>query len=559
MKNYTIILLTLLLVFSGCSDSWLEEEAPHLITTETLYTTWEGFEYGLNGLYGLTRQEREGSEGTTLPYTSNPNSWRADLMMNGTDDMCTNTPDRFSLVTAYWGERHNPSNFQITSNFVWHYTVINAANTIINKAEDEDINWTGGSNTPEENKNRVIGEAKALRALAYRHLVYGWGDVPINLDESKGSMIRTDWERRPVSEVKRQIITDLQFAEKYVATEPPVPGKISKGAVQHYLAETYLSIGKPDSALIWANKVIDNPAYKLVTSRYGVKAKEPGVAFMDMFYDENTNRADGNTEALWVWQWAYGPSGSGQYISRRWHISSYNLIIVNGVNPLKLTYERGGRGVSRIGLTKWLIDSYEPQDDRGTNFAIRKYFILKDAAGNAPVAADVLPPGYKYGDTIWMHWDKPITLESNDRKDWPYSRKYEGTRVENASSGNQPNDMVYLRLADTYLLKAEAHHLLNQNDQAANTINVIRRRSNASEISAPDITMDFILDERARELVFEEHRRYTLARTGKLYERVKLYDKIGGVNFSERDTLYPIPQSVIDANLTATMTQNPGF
>ena len=73
----------------------------------------------------------------------------------------------------------------------------------------------------------------------------------------------------------------------------------------------YLAVNKPDSALYWANQVIENPAYKLITSRYGVKKDQPGVVFMDMFQDGNSNREEGNTEALWVWQWAYGISGGG--------------------------------------------------------------------------------------------------------------------------------------------------------------------------------------------------------------------------------------------------------
>ncbi len=100
---------------------------------------------------------------------------------------------------------------------------------------------------------------------------------------------------------------------------------------------------------------------------------------------------------------------------------------------------------------------------------------------------------------------------------------------------------------------------MGRNDNAAETLNVIRRRSNASEITAADVDIDFILDERSRELVAEEHRRYTLIRTGKLIERAKLYNFNGGQFITERDQLYPIPQEVIDANLTGDMPQNPGF
>ncbi|KKK97515.1 hypothetical protein LCGC14_2651990, partial [marine sediment metagenome] len=93
----------------------------------------------------------------------------------------------------------------------------------------------------------------------------------------------------------------------------------------------------------------------------------------------------------------------------------------------------------------------------------------------------------------------------------------------------------------------------------AETINIIRRRANASEVSASDINIDFILDERGRELLLEEHRRNTLVRLGKWLERVQAHDYNGGQNATERDALFPIPQVVIDANLTSVMSQNPGY
>jgi len=560
--SYKITVLLVMMIMAGCSEEWLEEKPPHLIATATLYTSLAGMETGLNGLYGLYRQEREGSEGNggVSPYTSNPNALRVELAMNGTDNMCTNVPDRFSLVAANWGERNSPGNTQITSNFIWLYTTINAANAIINQAQiNDDIDWTGGQGTPEESKNRVIAEATAIRALAYRHLTYGWGDVPFTIVESVGSAIKTDWERTPVDQVRKQIISDLLFAQMHIPVEPVVRGKISKGAVQHYLAEMYLAVNKADSAFYWADQVINTPAYKLITERYGVKKSQQGVPFMDMFLDGNSNREEGNTEALWVWQNEYGIAGAGYNIMRRWHISEYAKIKIGNVVPLQFTIERGGRGVSRLSLTKWAIDLYEPTDDRASNFAIRKYFILNDADGNAPFKADNLPIGYKYGDTIKMNSSQPLTPLYNSKVDWPYSRKFEGTDPINPQSSYSFNDQVYLRLADTYLIKAEAQFKLNQPAEAANTINILRRRAHASEVSAGQITLDFILDERSRELIYEEHRRYTLLRTGKLLERTRLHNFHGGELIGERDVLYPIPQIVIDANLTKKMSQNPGW
>src|SRR5690606_33413531 len=209
---------------------------------------------------------------------------------------------------------------------------------------------------------------------------------------------------------------------------------------------------------------------------------------------------------------------------------------------------------------KWAIDLYESQDDRGSNYAIRKYYILRTAAENAPAPADNLPPGYNYGDTLKLSWENDLTGLTNVRIfNYPNIRKYDTYTPDVNELRGSYNDQTYLRLAETYLLKAEAQFKLGNSSGAAETINVVRRRANASEITGADVSIDFILDERSRELLCEEHRRYTLLRTGKWLERVKLHNHNGGQVARMTDTLFPIPQSVIDANLTQEMPQNPGF
>ncbi len=555
-----IILGVFLLITFSCSKDFLEEDPPHLISTETLYTSMAGFEAGLNGVYNLVRMEREGGNGC-----------RMEIFMNGTDNLTPNSDSKdlgnWGEIPRFWGDRLNAQDVAVRNHFRWLYSVVNAANTIINQAQTrEDVNWNGSGGSIEENKNRILGEARALRAWAYRHLSGSWGDVPLNLEESKGSTIRTDWVRTPVAEVRRQILSDLLFAEKHIPVEPTMSGSITKGAVQHYISEMYFYFNKPDSALYWADKVINTPNYKLITERYGVRKNQPGVAVQDMWYEGNENRDQGNTEALWVFQFQKDALGGGSSSGgwRRIHCSRYADMVVNGVRPLRNTYERGGRGATRMSLTNWAISIYEPQDDRASQYAMRKYFILNDATANAPYAADRLPSGYHYGDTIWCDWGpvgvNEITSANRINVKRPFMRKAEGCDPDNVDSdGGQYNDQPYLRLAETYLLKAEAEYRLGKLDEAAETINIIRRRSHATEITAADVDIDFILDERSRELVVEEHRRYTLIRCGKLIERAKLYNFNGGQFITERDQLYPIPQEVIDANLTGEMPQNPGY
>jgi len=549
-KLFNIITVILLVVFLfGCEIN-LDEKPPHLITTESLYSNLAGFETGLNGAYSRIRKEFDA-----------PIDFNRNMFTCGTDNLTGNWTQGLSTTFASWDDLSNPQNIYYDQVFAWLYNLINATNTIINQADSRtDVDWVGGSLTPEGNKNRVIAEAKAVRAWAYRNLTYCWGDVPLNLKESLGSTIKTDWERTPVAEVRRQIISDLLFAEKYVPVEPVIQGRLTKGAVQHYLAEMYLVLNKPDSALYWTDKVISTPQYKLITGRYGVKKNQPGVPFMDMFCNGNRNREEGNTEALWVWQFEFETIGGGSDPSTRAnHQGRFMDIKIGSVVPLQITFERGGRGKAYTAPTKWAIEIYEPQDDRGSNYAMRKWFILKDAAGNAPYPADKLPVNYHYGDTIKLNWSVDLTKATWQRADWPYSRKVEGTNPDNVTQSPNFDDYIALRLADTYLLKAEAQFKLGRPDDAAATINIIRARSKASPVTGAKINIDYILDERSRELFLEEDRRFTLLRTGKWFERTKAFNHFGGEKIALRDTLFPIPQSVIDANLTKLMPQNPGW
>ena len=73
------------------------------------------------------------------------------------------------------------------------------------------------------------------------------------------------------------------------------------------------------------------------------------------------------------------------------------------------------------------------------------------------------------------------------------------------------------------------------------------------------VTIDYILDERARELSLEEDRRITLSRTGKLVERVRLYNDHNGPQIQEFHAVWPLPVSEIDANINADLDQNPGY
>jgi hypothetical protein len=535
------LILTIVLIF-GCSKDKLNESSPGILLADNLYKDKAGFDAGLNGLYDEARRSRSGST-----YGGSTNLMLEPAFI-GVDNAYGNYEDTYEKVFNSWGANNNASVIHYRYVWSWLYETINAANTIINRAGQP-------NSLTEAEKNQVLAEARFFRAWAYRHLTYLWGDVPLTLEESSGTNIKTDWQRSPVAEVRNAMEADWLFAEQFLPELSPAnPGKVLKGAVQHYLAELYLAEGKNDKARDYALKVTTNSNYKLVTARFGVNATKAGTVFTDLFVDGNANRSQGNTEALWVLQNELNVAGGeGNNIMRRYWVNRYYSIAVNGTdgkskNPFSISAAYGGRGIGRLSPTKFALSLYGPVDDRGSDYAWAFSYAINNPAG--------IPAGKNLGDVIVL--DR-TSNEKVTNPNWPSTRKWDYVSPLDVTVDRQYNDQMMIRSAETYLILAEAYLNLGVPDLAKDAINALRDRAHAGQITAAQVTLDFILDERSRELFSEEERRYTLLRTGKWLERVKLYNKIAGPVVKERDLLLPIPQNVIDANLTSKMPQNKDY
>jgi hypothetical protein len=511
------------------TDKILTEQPKSVIVPDNLYVDLAGFEAGLNALYAQVRRERYGQANDVNDILSTATTIGVD---NGRGNYLSPPERQFQE----FGVLNTPLTGFTNSTWTLMYQTINAANTIINRAENPAVRWTAAD------KGRVVGEARLIRAWAYRHLSYLFGDVPVTLEESTGDNVRTDWERVPRDSVRRLIINDLLFAEANLPLTSSNPGKVTKGVAQHYLAEMYLAMNDAPSAEAKATAVINSGVYKLITARYGVNASKPGVAFMDQFQDGNVNRSEGNTEALWVLEYAENVAGGGASIMRRSWVTRYETN-----RGMALAPEYGGRGIGRLAFTRYALNLYEASDVRGGPFAIRKFYQYNNPSN--------LPTGKKIGDTLFT----VMATEKASDPLIPSTRKWDWTSATDPTGAAQYNDQPYIRLAETYLLLAEAQLKQGNLIGAAANINIVRARAGASAITPAQVTLDFILDERSRELVTEEQRRYTLMRTGTWLARTKQYNPLAAVNVQPRDSLLPIPQAVIDANLTKVMPQNPGY
>lgn len=547
-----IILIPFIIIFGfvvGCSDDFLKEEPRDEIFAENLFVDYKGFTLAKNALLHFPREERGISTlsvemgmiwkiGTDVGWANQEFSWSRGLNQYTVQDL---TPTMQFLD----GDVNNP-----TANpgiFLFMYRTINTANLVIDRANNPDVDWMGGDEaTNQARKNEIIAHARLIKAWAYRHLVMTFGAVPLSVNEITGETYRDDWTREPVEVIQEVIKSDLLFAETWLPDQALDVTRLPKTIAQHYLAELYLWQDSVVKAEEKARLVVENPNFSLIKQRYGIKSNEPGCPFMDQFYDGNVLPSQGNTEALWVFTNSPVDNKLGQYNNtmRRTWVSSYNNL------NIEYKPEYGGRGIGRAAITAWVFSIYEPNDHRYGEFAIRKKYVDRN------------------GNTIVCDTTKNKMVSNNYK--WASTRKWDWTFDDPARYGESYafGDQCYLRLADTYLLLAEALHKQGKNstsDGAAYYINQIRERSNATPVSALDVSLDFILDERARELVTEENRRETLVRTGKLIERTRNYNHIasgerdGGSGIQDFHVLLPIPQRVIEANVGALIEQNEGY
>lgn len=601
-SNHKIIctILFFSVLATACQKDYLTEKPLTGISPEAIYISKAGFEAGLYGLYDLFRIERAGIGASTGVVANNTNNMVITPAIIGVDNAYSNYPAAAQPEYIYntFASTLNSSSTDLNSLFGWLYNSINSANVIIDRSNDPTIAWSAAD------KSQIVGEAKLFRALAYRHLTYLFGDVPLNLS-STTNITKNDWDRTPVADVRKQMEKDLLDAEAGMADLPPSEGRFPKGVATHYLAELYLTTGDNQKAADKANALISKGVFALKTSRFGVNATKPGSTYSDLFLDGNANRSQGNTEALFVLKNTYPTNASGfqSNIMRRWWVTRYASINIGGVVPVGYAVTNGGRGIARFAPTKYALLNYDPTDERGGAYSFRYFWIMttdenvtlklpagatkgdtltveKNLVGTGTAASlqiryryvmtntATMPAGKKINDTMRTAY---ITYANEPSVDynWISTRKWDWapTVSTDIQQGSNANDQIYLRLADTYLLLAEAQFKLGDVAGSATTINILRNRAKAPAITAGQVNIDFILDERSRELFSEEHRRYTLLRIRDpqapnqpiWYRRTKQYNAIAGAAITLRDTLLPIPQQVIDANMGKVMAQNPGY
>jgi len=553
--KYLVTTLLITFVFFSCNeDEWLKEEALDFYSPENSFTTTDQFNSAVARLYESTNDY--------IMWSAHMGNY----VYQYTSDIAYDAIDPTHDLNSY-ADKITPETSQIRQFWDRYYRVIFDANVILGRIDNEEVE------VPEAEKTIFKAEASFFRAYMYRNLGIQFGGVPLVLEEFTEP--KRDFQRASRDAVYQQCITDLVYAAANLpgVTELKEEGRVTKAAANHLLAELYIITGDYDKAIAASSSVINDPNYSLMTTRFGTRSDEPGDPYWDLFRRGNQNRNGGmNTESIWVAQYEYLVDGGGRGSNLCRFLIPLYWQLTGDSDGVSLFFghssKYGGRGIGWMAPSDYMLNQIwedDPDDMRNSeNNIIRD--IVADNPESAYFGQKIVESGAiaNYPDPYKRNWSA-IIAKAAPINNFPAEVIADPETGATLNGANMTfRDHYYMRLAETYLLRAEAY--LNKDDliKAAEDINTVRARANADPVAPGDVNIDYILDERARELHFEEPRIITLMRLGKLVERVRKYDPMHNGDMvsngiMDYHNLWPIPQTAIERNTEATLEQNPGY
>jgi len=555
MRKHTIAFLgaALLAGIPGCVN--LDEDVITGLTPGS-YGTQAVFEALVNASYEPLRSFYAQERGFTVTEF-------------GTDVFTKGADGSFKYINDYTTQL-NPDAQYFRETWVDFYRAINTTNAAIDQAPVVTMDSAL--------KARRVGEARFLRAVYYFDLVQMFGPLTLTLHETLNPS--TVAARAPVDSVYDAIIADLQYAEANLPAVQKDYGRATKGAAQHLLAKVYLSrIRDPDStadevakrqagdfanAADYAQRVIGSGQYALL-SRFGA------------VFDFSNER---NQEVIWSIQYTTDPltTGANGNKGHLYFLAQYD------VQPGMTRDVANGRPFKRFRPTWYFLGLFDRTKDARYDAQFTRVWYANNAA-NIPKGANGQPL-FGLGDTaVYVSTTDADTVLARTRpyrvfvpgaylvpaKGAPYLdnmfpslNKFNDPFRSSINEERGSRDFFVARLAETYLIAAEALMRDGRAAEGLPYINAVRRRAaipgheTEMELTVGQLTLDEILNERARELTGEMQRWFDLVRTHSLVSRVMLYNPDGKVNIQAFHVLRPIPQIQIDRTSTP-YPQNPGY
>ena len=548
---------------ASCGD-FLDEENLSNINSDEYFAEKDGYESLVNASYACLRKIWKNEPWLFCLGVDIYTRGESELVSGsyGNRDVYSSELNEYATLDA--------QNGYVSDFYSNVYYSIQVCNTAIAKSSSV----TGLS---ESVLNQRLAEVRFLRAYYYYLLVEQFGDIAIVTDEITSAV--TDFPKSSEKEVYEFIISELSEVASVLPTTQSSFGKATQGAAKHLLSLVYLTRGYKSygeqgdfqKAASLADEVINGGQYQLLPTFSEVftpgNEKNKEIIF-SVQYDANSlgGMYNGNGQMclfgfeLWNKVMSGFESGNTTYGWKKNQFMPtqflYSLFNTDADSRYDATFKSefyATVAANDIGLKVGDLRLYFPKYDQP--FTEADSLAIMQQNPNAIIITrnrwkqDIEGVGGSgMCPMVWKFYDPNATWPSNNTN-------YTGTR-----------DIFLFRLADTYLMAAEAYFKAGDTGKAAERINAVRQRAanagHASDmtISSSDVDIDFILDERARELVGEYKRWMDLKRTGKLIERTLKYNNLAAkINRMDDHILVrPIPQSVIDQG-TGNFAQNPGY
>jgi len=598
MKNsYKLLSLSAIIVIgivilASCKKSWLEPKPLSILSAEFTFVDAVGFNAALNGCARTLKNEWYGDGAPIISETI-----FSEIAVEGTDDK-TGPAQNLDVLIKPDANLNSVDANKIGWYWEQEWIGIRLANTIISRLPAaEAIN--------DSTKNVIKGKAYFYRAYNYYRLTNQFGDVPCPLKELFS--VKTDY-----ASVKREVILarmkrDLDSAILWVPWKSD-RGDVNRGAIYHLLAKIDLALGLFDDAIAAASAVISSGSYSLMTARFGVDA---GITSKNVIWDLHrpaNKAAANNTEVLFLVTDAFGNAGRfvGGIQSMRQAVPGFSIAGIRtpnggtGISPLANieidNMQLYGRGIGRCRSTPYHYkDIWDDANDLRHDSTSGNWMYMENLRYSNPGLKTSNPPDPYYGQRLRLYSANGTLLCSDTLRQWypwPHYKIYIPD-VENTPMRGGNTDWYVMRLAETFLIRAEAYVWKGDMANAAADVNRVRQRAGCAPYTAANMSIATILDERARELYYEEGRKteltriaYLFAKTGKPYNgKVYSLTNFSASNFmvdrileknvfyrtnfvtihqdmfkiSQYHVLWPIPQSAILGNTDGRINQNIGY
>ena len=544
-----------ILFLTGCND-WLDPKPLSFYTPENTYNTYSGLKTGTDM---LNRDVRYFDYYPTS-FSADPcilsEYFFSDMAVNGRTDTGNAPVDLTSDITPSASLTGN--NSQINNYWTYLYKGIKDANTLLTRSETAEFE-------SEEQRKEIEGLACFHRAFRYYRLVHQYGDVPFIVNEVAEP--RYDFYTTKREAILRRLKSDLETTAPYLSNDVNI-GQVTQAAAYHLLAKIDLALGEFDSAIDACNKVIGDGVHELMRNRFGVDASDATKnVIWDLHRPDNKHLPE-NKEVLYLvlddYDQTDARSATGLEIMRQvlpmYSATTSGMKTPNGKvafvdnNETKNLYlKEYGRGICTLRQTWYathMIWENDPDVDTDMRHAKGNWMKMEYLTYNNPALETEDP---EYFNQPLQKYDNNGNLLMNDTIrawcEWPHYKVFVEDQKANNWRGGWA-DWYIFRLAETYLLRAEAYIWKGEQGLAANDINEVRGRAGARLISSNEATISMILDERARELFYEEPRKCELTRIAYIYAQTGQADDKGRTysmdNFSEENFFYNRIMDVTD-------------